>query len=418
MKILDNTIRTARSVVLPVMLSVIICLPASAGQAQNALDHWYLRSTLPIKKVRFVGGVFVGLGAGGLLATSADGTSWTQRPTGTTAELKGVACNAGGTLWVAVGTGGTTLRSTDSTNWSVYVDPMVTNTCDMNDVAFKGTKFVATVTRHNSTEPNVLVSFAGAIWTGKTFPPSPNAPRDAYPFYMTEIVATSTNFIAVGGYWPGFDIWRSTDGNTWEYAANANMYSEGLAWGNGRLIIVGWEGWPCVSTNEGVSWFATSSTEIWPYSPTTTSAMVGSDIAFGNSTFVVVRSWMQSLGNGLLVTSDGVNWSTRSAFSNPSLKAESIAYGKGAFVVACSPSGIYQSAPVATPFMTSSKVAGSDALNLQIQGEVGRAYRLQSSTDLANWSDVVSYTNTAPVMEFVEPITNTIVRQFYRAISP
>jgi len=416
MKIPGKLIRLTVPVLLIGVLSAIVCLPASAGQTWDALDHWYLRSTLPIQKVRFVGGVFVGLGANGMLATSADGTSWTQRPTGTTAELKGVACNAQGNLWIAVGTGGAVLTSSDSTNWYKPFTLNLTN--DMNDVAFKGGKFVATVTRNNSTEPNVLVSQYGTGWTGKTFPPSPNAPSNAYPFYMTAIVATTTNFIAVGGYWLGFDIWRSTNGNTWEYAANANVGSQGMAWGNSRLVIVGWEGWPCVSTNEGVSWFNSSAAEIWPYPPNQAPAMVGSDIAFGNSAFVVVRSWMQSLGNGLLVTSDGVNWSTRSAFSNPSLKAESIAYGKGAFVVACSPSGIYQSASVATPFLTFSKVAGADALNLQIQGEVGRAYRLQSSTDLANWSDVVSYTNTAPVMEFVEPITNTIVRQFYRAISP
>jgi hypothetical protein len=190
--------------------------------------------------------------------------------------------------------------------------------------------------------------------------------------------------------------------------------------GNGCSIVLGWEGWPRVSTDQGVSWTASPSSVIssnayqppYYYLP-----MVGSDIAFGNGTFLVPRSFLQ---NGLLTTTDGVTWASRSLFVGCSV--ESVAYGNGTFVVCVSggayPAGIYQSASAATPVLTLARQASPAAVALSASGEIGRAYRLQTSSDLKTWSDRLAYTNTASGLQLVEPIVSGSTQLFYRAVSP
>jgi len=69
---------------------------------------------------------FVGVGNGGLIATSADGLNWTDDYNAgvTTADLNAVAWN--GSVYVAVGNDETVLHSTDGTTWtSVDVSSLV-----------------------------------------------------------------------------------------------------------------------------------------------------------------------------------------------------------------------------------------------------------------------------------------------------
>ncbi len=60
-------------------------------------------------------------GEGGFLATSTDGTNWTQRPSGTTAFLSGLEASPEG--FVAVGDLGTILTSTDAVTWTQQSAP-------------------------------------------------------------------------------------------------------------------------------------------------------------------------------------------------------------------------------------------------------------------------------------------------------
>jgi hypothetical protein len=59
--------------------------------------------------VAYGNGLFVAVGDGGTILTSPDGVSWTQRTSGTSNQLNGVAYGNG--LFVAVGWDGTILTS-------------------------------------------------------------------------------------------------------------------------------------------------------------------------------------------------------------------------------------------------------------------------------------------------------------------
>lgn len=55
-----------------------------------------------------------------------------------------------------------------------------------------------------------------------------------------------------------------------------------------------------------------------------------------------------------------------------------------------------------------------------MSGEIGRGYRIQTRTNLAegDWEDFLSFTNTGPVMEFLDTSVTNLPSRFYRAVSP
>lgn len=194
----------------------------------------------------------------------------------------------------------------------------------------------------------------------------------------------------------------------------------GIAIGNGRAVVIGWEGWPRVSSNLGLTWNFSPSEVITPgvaEHPGYTLPMVGSDITFGNGTFLVARGF---LGNGFLTTADGVTWVSRDLFLRAGI--ESVAYGNGTFVALCTggayPPGIYQSMPTSIPCLTAQLMSNSNTVVLNLSGEVGRRYRLQTSSDFQTWTDLRTYTNDTPTIQLVDPDPPEAAMRFYRAVSP
>ena len=61
-------------------------------------------------------GLFMSVGSRGTILTSSDGTSWTQRTSGTSEYLNGVTYGNG--LFVTVGDYGTILTSSNKTSWT------------------------------------------------------------------------------------------------------------------------------------------------------------------------------------------------------------------------------------------------------------------------------------------------------------
>ena len=66
--------------------------------------------------VQYVNRTFVAVGRGGLILTSADGTTWTSRTTYTSNDLYDVTY--GNSKFVAVGLYGTTVTSSDGITWT------------------------------------------------------------------------------------------------------------------------------------------------------------------------------------------------------------------------------------------------------------------------------------------------------------
>ena len=60
----------------------------------------------------------------------------------------------------------------------------------------------------------------------------------------------------------------------------------------------------------------------------------------------------------------------------------------------------------------------NQAVALSVSGEIGRSYRLQTSSDLTTWNDRLAYSNSTPLMQFVDPVAPGSTRLFYRVVSP
>jgi hypothetical protein len=234
------------------------------------------------------------------------------------------------------------------------------------------------------------------------------APRTGW---MRCLAVHTFALVAAGAPQIADQIWRSSDGgNTWTNKGYADQIVNAIGYANGRIVMIGWEGRPIISTNSGDSWFFSNDTNNCGAG----GCNFGKDITYGLSSFVVVRSYIASFINkGLVTSSDGVTWTDRSGLTG--LEIDTIAFGNGTFVAA-GPPGIYR-AEVVAPVLTAQRVTGSNAIHLTISGEVG-PYRLQSSTNFLSWAEVLAFTNTGPPYEFVDPIDTNVTGRFYRVVSP
>ena len=57
-------------------------------------------------------------------------------------------------------------------------------------------------------------------------------------------------------------------------------------------------------------------------------------------------------------------------------------------------------------------------IQLQLSGDVGQTYLIESSTDLRNWQTFTNFVSTAPVTVFDEPAPLPASQRFYRALAP
>ena len=133
--------------------------------------------------------------------------------------------------------------------------------------------------------------------------------------------------------------------------------------------------------------------------------------------FVTPRGFRR---NGLLTTEDGINWAKRELFIGALI--DSVAYGSGTFIATCSggafPAGIYQSAHAATPILTTHLEREPNAFVVDVSGEIGRTYVLQTSHDMQSWTNRITYTSTNSITRFVDPLPASTPSLFYRSISP
>ncbi len=374
----------------------------------DPLDRWWLRDLRVFNKVEYAGGRFFALGGNGSLATSEDGITWESRVTGVTSSLRGVAYGPEISRYVVVGAAATILRSADGTNW---VKTVTTNTCDLNDIEWSGMAFVAVATRTQTNQPNALRSSNALNWTSVTFPVGlgGNAPG-----FSSAVAFGGGVFIAAAGYDYIEDLFRSANGTTWSYVAYSGQLVGGITYGNGRFFLAGMEGSPMVSINSGLNWFHVGDSLICdpPYGYPW--CLAADDVTFGNGTFAVAGGMRRS-GYSLLTSTNSSNWVPRAAPG--SVHFSSVTYGRGTFV-AIGNAGIFQSDNVANPILSIRPLVGTPDLVLNSSGEVGRGYRLQSSTNLSTWTDVALFTNALPVTQVVITPDHSIPAKLFRVISP
>lgn len=369
--------------------------------------EWIPRSSGPydsLSGVAFGQGLFVAVGGkpnaaeaetpidSAVIRTSPDGIAWTTLNPGYTRWLSDVSY--GSDQFIAVGKSGTILTSADGIEWEGR-DSGTTN--DLSGIAHGMGTYVAVGGFDESHV--ILSSIDGITWIQRA---SGSNVLSSVAFGNGKFVAAGVFYDDRGDYHTY--LLNSPDGIQWQQVGGDFRFRiNAIAFGSGRFVAVGsfflsGSNARTIVSTDGVSW--TQSNAGGP-------ALYG--VGFGNETFVSVGqySYVRSSINGL-------NWDARLFDSRRNLSG--VAYGNGTFVVVGSQGTILQSANVAIPWLTLLQRPGG--LTLTLEGEIGRVYRIEASTDLIGWSDIGSVTNSRMGTDFLDSTASDSRQRFYRAVFP
>lgn len=367
----------------------------------DALDNWHLRRAGPggdlVYAIAYGNSNFVAVGASGIRLTSTNGSNWVIGTFGNSAEKNCIGFGNGYFFTASKfssmnGDTNNTVIATSASNWMGLF------------------------------ASNYLVYPYGAAHVGGTY----------FLVGNQSVILTATNFnlSCVGS--------RTNNCNWVKRSGGGSKNLRGAAYGNGVYVVVGDD--VSMTSSNAVTWNTYS---VFP--PNT-----AWDVAYGNGVFIALgaagrfyrssdgQNWVgDRIGtnylnriifqNGMFVAAgaagtvvssqDGMNWKQHYIGSQAGLSG--LTFGNGTFA-ACSIIGeIFQSAPVGIPSLDC-RVEGAGGFRLFLSGEIGRGYRIQIRTNLAegDWEDFLSFTNTSPVMEFLDASVTNLPSRFYRAVSP
>lgn len=179
----------------------------SAGPDTNSRDLYALIHA---------GGLYVTVGVEGRIYTSPDMETWTQRTSGVTVSLRGVAYGNG--MFVVVGSSGTILTSPDGVTWTKRT---ISTSNTLSAVGFGGGRFVALGYGRRLTSSN------GINWTSVSG-------ETTVPDYYAITFARGRFFTVEGSA-----IYASTDGSSFTKVFQALDGLEGIRFGRDRLVAVG-----------------------------------------------------------------------------------------------------------------------------------------------------------------------------------
>jgi hypothetical protein len=247
-----------------------------------------------LRGVTYGNGLFVAVGKGGAVLTSPDGVTWTARTSGTGNWLYAVTYGNG--TFVAVGEGGAVLTSPDGVTWTRRTSGTGN---DLNGVTYGNGLFVAV-----GEGGAVLTSPDGVTWTRRTS----GTGNDLYA-----VTYGNDLFVAVGRYGA---ILTSADGVSWtQQTSPMSSWLRGVTYGDGLFVAVGLGG-AMLTSSDGVTWTARNSG-------------TGNDlyaVTYGNGTFVAV-------GDPTIVGISTSNWEIRNSFFWFRDPLYGVTYGNGTFVV-------------------------------------------------------------------------------------
>jgi len=304
-----------------------------------------------LNAVAWSGTQFVAVGLGGVVETSPDGITWTNRGSAFATSLS--ASDLRGVVWqnnrfLAVGVNGgsencsggsaacpgailarqdSIMSSTDGITWTSSVSTGslagLPDNSELNGIVWDGSEFVAVGDQIDGTGSevgdfgHVLLSTDGLNWSATTQYGTSNS-AGAMPA-LTAVTWSGAQFVAVGD-----GILPSANGNAWTVNSLTGNYT-GVASSGTIFVATGLSG-ALYSSPDGQNWTQHAVTSLDLYG-----------VAWSGEQFVAV-------GAGIILTShDGLTWTTRSAGTSSHLYGvtwsgtQFVAVGAGAIVT--SPDG-------------------------------------------------------------------------------
>jgi hypothetical protein len=114
----------------------------------------------------------------------------------------------------------------------------------------------------------------------------------------------------------------------------------------------------------------------------------------------------------IVTSQDGANWTRRNAGTGTPLNG--IAFGNGHWTAVGQNETILQS----DPFVHLSGPRSAGQFYWTLTGPRQQAYRIQASTNLLDWTDVMSLVATNDTIQLSDPAAANHRERFYRAVSP
>jgi hypothetical protein len=287
----------------------------------NTATRWTQRTSglsAYLRGVAWTGTQYVVVGSAGTIATSPDGIAWTQRTSTTANDLYGITWS--GSELVVVGTHGTILTSPDGASWTARSSTVADS---LYSVIWAGSQFVATGGSSNiSANAPLLTSPDGVTWTPQT---------SGLPGWnLSNIAWSGTRLCVVGDaqYQPAPNIvLASTDGATWTQETvvfpNNSQYLSAVVWANSKFIAVGPPNYVATS-DDGLTWQAVASSNLFLLNAVT----------WSGSMFVAA-------GADINTSPDGVSW-TRTASTTTNVWG--VVWGQDKFV-AVGDAGLIMTSP-------------------------------------------------------------------------
>jgi hypothetical protein len=381
-------------------------------------------------------GQFVAVGKGGALLRSNDGALWTREPAGNASTLRDVAFGPAGFVAVGSAQGPQAPRAGRSVfvspSGEAWVEaPLLETSLDkepLTGIIFDGSRYVATAGPRGSsvqtsldgttwqtsagTSGGTALAFSNGIYVsvGATHPAREAflaRSTDARAWTRLEIPATpplssvavsNDRWVAVGD---DGTILISDDSIAWRQVSSGTTLSlYAVAWGAGRFVAAGGNG-IILSSSDGAVWTVSSPGD----------GLSLHDLAYGEGSYIAVGA------NGAILTAgEDMVWKRRN--SGTSLDLFGVAYGNQSFVVVGDRGAILQSVSTRLPLRFSSLRASPAALQLRLIDEGGVALRLESSSNLIDWTELPLHTRQQTGLRLLDLPPPTGPQSFYRAVVP
>ena len=312
------------------------------------------------------GTLYCGVGDGGRIGISTDGSQWEMMTLPTTANLRGVCAGAG--RIVVVGTAGTIFESTDGRTW---VSRSSGTTDNLNDIVYHDGKFIAC-----GLNARLVRSSDGVNWTSGII--------SFYGMPFTRIVRGGQGFLMVGG-WGSPDTGHaffSTDGAAWTQTAEIPGAFRDIVYAAGSYVAISRN---LIRTSaDGINWTPRAAPQFSDLSA----------VAYGGGRFVVTGSgvdWPMTL-----TSTNGLDWGLDHDFRDLVVGPDKLVTVGASGAVRVSEEGRVWKTGQIGPY-TFNSVAYGAGRYLAIAAQSSSSWVPYSSTDGLTWSSSTAVNATTRI---------------------